>query len=112
MVEVIVLPLPVLNTALDIEPVVADQLNRCAITAGLSVSTLLRALLAVQAPRPMLGDLVRTARYGRNVYQVHEVSADGTLFLGAAHSLHSSDCVMSAGWTPPSEITRVEPTDR
>ena len=94
------------------DPDVAEQLVRCAAGAGLSVSTLLRALLAVQVPRPCLGDLVRTTRRGDSVFQIQRISADGRLYLGSAHGLHRSGCITSAEWTPIEEIRSVERSDR
>ena len=100
------------TTDLDIDPEVADQLRRCAASAGLSVNILLRALLAVQAPNPCVGDLVRSTRNATSVFRIERASADGRFFLSGAHGLHRAGSVVSAGWLPADEIRRVECTDR
>ena len=100
------------GTQLGIEPEVADHLIRCAASAGLSVSTLLRALLAVRAPTPSVGDLVRCAQGGSSVYQITALNDRQQAHLSRAHGLHPAGCIRAAGWTPFDQVRRLEPIDR
>lgn len=101
-------PMPTPRTSLEIDPEVADLLNRCADSAGMSVSTLLQTMLAAQAPQPVIGDLVRCARRGDSVFRVARISSDGSLFLASAQGLHDFGSVLTAGWTPRLDVRRLD----
>ncbi len=96
------------TAALTLDPDVTDRLQRCAATAGLSVSGLLRALLTVAAPSVSVGDLVHVSGNADVFYKVTRIGNDGSAFLEAAHGLHRRGAISSPGWTPAQRVNRVQ----
>ena len=78
----------------------ASALDRCAATTGVSVSDLLRTLLAGMGPAPEIGDLAHRDGHPGVVYRVARIAANRQqAFLEAAHGLHPRGAISSPGWT-------------